>query len=98
MTQSLKTEPRIKRDCTIRLHHYADHKMWSIATDVAWSICLCVCVCLLDTSCEACKMAEPIDIQFGLWTRVGPRNHVLGHGPDFSRGMGNVGGTCPTPL
>jgi len=23
------------------------------------------------------KMAEPINILFGLWTRVGPRKHVL---------------------
>jgi len=24
---------------------------------------------------ELCKMAEPIDLQFGLWTRVGQRKH-----------------------
>jgi len=24
------------------------------------------------------KMAEPIEILFGLWTQVGPRKHVLG--------------------
>jgi len=24
------------------------------------------------------KMAEPIEMPFGIWTRVGPRKHVLG--------------------
>lgn len=24
------------------------------------------------------KMTEPIHVLFGMWTRVGPRNHVLG--------------------
>jgi len=28
------------------------------------------------------KMAEPIEMPFGLWTRVGPRNHVLDGDPD----------------
>jgi len=28
------------------------------------------------------KTAEPIDIPFGLWTRIGSRNHVLDGGPD----------------
>jgi len=28
------------------------------------------------------KTAEPIEIPFGLWTGVGPRNHVLDGGPD----------------
>ena len=28
-------------------------------------------------------MAEPIDMPFGLRTRVGPRNHVLDGGPDL---------------
>jgi len=23
------------------------------------------------------KMAEPIEMQFGMWTRVGPRHHIL---------------------
>jgi len=26
---------------------------------------------------KPCKTAEPIEIPIGLWTRVGPRNHVL---------------------
>jgi len=26
------------------------------------------------------KTAEPIEMPFGIWTRVGPRKHVLGGG------------------
>jgi len=29
------------------------------------------------TIASRAKMAEPIEMPFGLWTRVGPRNHVL---------------------
>ena len=32
------------------------------------------------------KTDEPIEMPFGLWTWVGPRNHVLGHGPDAPQG------------
>ena len=28
------------------------------------------------------KADEPIEMRFGLWTRMDRRNHVLGHGPD----------------
>ena len=28
------------------------------------------------------KTTEPIEIAFGLWTQVGPRNHVADWGPD----------------
>jgi len=34
------------------------------------------------SSVSCAKMAEPIEISFGLWTRVGPRNHVLDVGTD----------------
>ena len=33
-----------------------------------------------DMNCA--KRAEPIDMPFGLWIRVGPRKHVLHGGPD----------------
>ena len=33
-------------------------------------------------------MAEPIEMQFGLRTRVGPGNHVLDRGPDPAMGRG----------
>ena len=51
--------------------------MQSIVTDqVAWSICLTV------TLVSPAKTVEPIEMQFGLRTLVGPRNHVLDGGPD----------------
>jgi len=28
------------------------------------------------------KTAEPVKMQFGLWARMGPWNHVLDVGPD----------------
>jgi len=43
-----------------------------IVTDgvsVAWSVC--------QDREHSCKMAEPIEMPFGLWSRVVPRNHVL---------------------
>jgi len=33
-----------------------------------------------DVSCA--KTAEPVKMPFGLWTRMGPRKHVLDGGPD----------------
>jgi len=46
--------------------------MQPIATDgVEWSVCLSV------TTMSAAKTAEPIEIPFGIITRLGPRNHVL---------------------
>jgi len=47
--------------------------MRPLATDVAWSVCVCV------------SSVEPIAMPFGLWTRVGPRNHVLAGGPDLPK-------------
>ena len=35
------------------------------------------------------KTAEPIEMPFGMWARVGPDNHVLDGGPDSPRGRGN---------
>ena len=41
--------------------------MWPIATDgVAWSVCGSI----------PAKAADAIVMPFGIWTRVGPRNHV----------------------
>ena len=37
------------------------------------------------------KTAEPIETQFGLWTRMGPRNHVL-DGSRSPMGRGNFKG------
>jgi len=66
--------------------------------------CLSVCVCIglgvyvsVDHSCEHYKMAKPIDIPFGLWTQVRPRNHVLAGDPD-SPGEVQFLGTSPSPF
>ena len=34
------------------------------------------------TTVSPAKTAEPIELPIGLWTRVGPINHVFGWGPD----------------
>jgi len=58
--------------------HRRTAQMRPIATDgVAWSVCLSVC-----HDREPAKPAEPIDVPFLIWTRVGPRQHVLNDGPD----------------
>jgi len=62
--------------------------------------CLSVCVCVyvsVGHSCEHYKMAKPIDIPFGLWTQVRPRNHVLAGDPD-SPGEVQFLGTSPSPF
>ena len=43
---------------------------------------LCVCVCVLDTTVSRAKTAEPIAMPFGVWTWMGPRNHILCGGLD----------------
>ena len=40
---------------------------------------------------------EPIEMLFVLWTRVNPRNHAFGDGPNPPRLSGNFGG-CSAPL
>ena len=35
-----------------------------------------VCVCLLDITMSCAKMAESVNMPFGVWTWVGPRNYV----------------------
>jgi len=51
-----------------------------------------VSVCLLGTYVSPAKTAELIQMPIGVWTLVGPRNHVLDGGPDTPKGMGNFGG------
>jgi len=36
------------------------------------------------------KMAEPIEMPFGLWARMGPRNHVLDGSPEVLRDIAMV--------
>jgi len=62
--------------------------MRPVATDVAWF----VCVSRLDTTVSPTKTEEPIDMPFRLWTWMGPKNHVLGGGPDPPQGKEQFGG------
>jgi len=66
-----------------------------LAVNVAWSLCL------LDTTVSHAKTAEPIEMPFWSWSRVGPRNLVLGRGLDppqekghFFGGGGHVPSRC----
>jgi len=43
-----------------------------VIRDGGWSICRSVC-----HNGEPCKKAKPIEMPFGLWTQVGPRNRAL---------------------
>jgi len=47
-------------------------------------VCLCVClaVCLYVTGMNPAETAEPIEMPFGMWARVGQHSHVLDVGPD----------------
>jgi len=55
----------------------------TVTNRVAWSVGLSV------TLVSPAKTTELIEMPFGLRTRVGPVNHVLGGGPDPSMGKGN---------
>ena len=64
-----------------------------IVTDgVASSVCRSVAIA------SPAKNAEPMEMPFGMWTRVGPENHVLDGGPDPPMGMGNFEGERDVPL
>ena len=49
-------------------------------------ICVCltlsVCVCLLDITMSCAKVAELIEMSFGIWSQDRPRNDVLVWSPD----------------
>ena len=49
-------------------------------------------VCRSVTIVIPAKTAEPIEMPFGLWTRMGPRNHALHGGSDLCVGRSNFGG------
>jgi len=73
------------QDCVIRPHRMQNMRMRPIFVDVFWSVCMSVClfVCLLVTTVSpTTKAAQPIEAPFGVWTRVGRMNRVLGRGPD----------------
>jgi len=55
------------------------------ATDgLAWFVGLSVCLSV--TVVSHAKTAVPIEIPFGMLTRVGPRNQVLDGGPSSRKG------------
>ena len=45
-----------------------------------------------DTVAICAKTAELIEMPFGFWAWMGPRNHVLDGGPDPPLRRGNLGG------
>ena len=53
-----------------------------VALSVGQSVCLSV------TIMSPAKMAEPIEMLFGLWTRVGPMNYVLDGVSDVNKDLG----------
>ena len=59
----------IRLHCSIMCIQYVP----PIVTDVAWSV---------GHDCEPCKNSWQIEMLFGLWTRLGTRNHVLNKGSD----------------
>ena len=68
--------------------------MRSVATGrVAWSVGRSVTLIV-----SPAKMAEPIEMPFGLRIRVGPGNHVLDGGPNPPMGNGNFYGRMGGPL
>jgi len=63
------------------LQYYVDRP---IVTDgVAWA------VCWSDMIVNPAKLAEPIEMPFGMWSCVGLGNHVLNGGPDPCTRRGN---------
>jgi len=58
----------------------------------------CSMVCQYITIVSPAKAAEPIEKPFGLWIRMGPRNHVLDGGPDPLMRKGNFEGEKGRPI
>ena len=53
---------------------------------------VCRSVRLPVTTVSLAKAAEPIEMQFGILSRVGPENHVLNRGGDAPHGKGHFWG------
>ena len=54
-------------------------------------VCQFVCLSGFATLVSPAKMAEALEMPFGLRTRVGPKNHVLDGDPHPTIGKGNFG-------
>jgi len=63
-----------------------------VADAVTWSAHLSVGLSVTVAYVSLVKMAEPTEMPFGLWARVGPRNHVLDRGLDRLMQRENRGG------
>jgi len=59
---------------------------------------VCQSVYLSDTLVSPAKTTAPIEMLFGLRTRVDPWNHVIDGGPDIPMGRGNFEGERGVPL
>ena len=58
-------------------------------TDMAICFFLAWLVCLSVTIVSPAKRADPVVMPFGMWTWMGPRNHVLDRDAFSPTGMGN---------
>ena len=71
----------------IRVHHsttYIDAACcYKQADNMSVSRYVCLLVGLSVTIVSHAKMAEPIEMPFGVWTQVGLENHVLDRGPNL---------------
>jgi len=63
--------------CGIIRPHHSTVLVRPVVTDgVAWSVSWSVGLSVIIVS--PAKLAESIEMLFGIWTQVGPRNHVKG--------------------
>ena len=51
---------------------------------------MCLCVSVFVTKWHHAKTAGPIEMPFGMWSGVGPSNHVLDGGLDPPPGGGTI--------
>jgi len=59
---------------------------WPAVIDVPWLACLY----LLITAMNCAKAVSPIEMWFGMSTRIGHENHVLHGGMDPPKGRGSL--------
>ena len=67
------------------------------AAGVAWSLCLCVCLSVGNEREPYIKSDDPIEIPFGVLTRLSPGNQVLG-GNQIPRGQVKFRGKLFGPI
>jgi len=53
-----------------------------VVLQVGWSVCLSASPAKM---AELIEIGQTIDLPFGLWTQLGPSNHILDGGPDAPR-------------